>query len=419
MERTLTAEAQAPGGLIGSERRAPVVRLPDGTRLLHIGPHKTGTTALQAALWNARPKLLTHGVRLVGRSRNPSAAVRAAVGQRSPYGETPPRISNWHSLVREFRRAREPRMVVSSEFFAWAGGETIRRIVDEIDRDRVHIAVTLRPLARIIPSMWQQNVQLGMVTPFEEWVDGILAPPGAANRSFWTLERHDELIQRWADVVGADRVTAVVVDDRDHAVLIRTFEALLGVPDGTLVADHDVMNRSLTLPEAEAVRAYNIAFNANGLPRDLHARSMRFGAAQLMKRRIPPADEMRVGLPAWAVERVAATQSEIVRNIETSGIRIVGDLATLTEVGATPLSSGASTPVISPDIAASMAMGILVASGAVRTAAVNRGPFRVAEPVEVARVPTYQLFGSIVIRAWRASIGRLAGRGGSTPDQDA
>ena len=27
--------------------------LPEGTRLIHIGPHKTGTTSLQGALWTA------------------------------------------------------------------------------------------------------------------------------------------------------------------------------------------------------------------------------------------------------------------------------------------------------------------------------------------------------------------------------
>ena len=34
---------------------------------LHIGIHKTGTTALQAALADARPELTTHGVLYPGR----------------------------------------------------------------------------------------------------------------------------------------------------------------------------------------------------------------------------------------------------------------------------------------------------------------------------------------------------------------
>lgn len=40
--------------------------LPPGTRLLHIGPHKTGTTALQVALSKARANLESQGVRYLG-----------------------------------------------------------------------------------------------------------------------------------------------------------------------------------------------------------------------------------------------------------------------------------------------------------------------------------------------------------------
>ncbi len=36
--------------------------LPAGTRLLHIGPHKTGTTSVQAALFAARDTMAAHGV---------------------------------------------------------------------------------------------------------------------------------------------------------------------------------------------------------------------------------------------------------------------------------------------------------------------------------------------------------------------
>ena len=33
------------------------VPVPEGTRLVHVGPHKTGTTAVQNALWDARQSL--------------------------------------------------------------------------------------------------------------------------------------------------------------------------------------------------------------------------------------------------------------------------------------------------------------------------------------------------------------------------
>ncbi|WP_392967609.1 hypothetical protein [Streptomyces sp. LN245] len=43
--------------------------------------------------------------------------------------------------------------LISSEFFADAPDDaTVTRIVDELGRDRVHVLVTLRPLAKIMPS---------------------------------------------------------------------------------------------------------------------------------------------------------------------------------------------------------------------------------------------------------------------------
>ena len=387
--------------------------LPEGARLLHIGPHKTGTTALQGALWAARDDLRAQGVRHAGRSRNPSNAVRAVTGQRSPYsGDTPPSMLHWADLVREIRGATEPRLVVSSEFFAWATPEAVRRIVDELDPARVHVAVTLRPLAKVLPSYWQQDVQAGTVTGLDRWLDRLFReqPPARAPR-IWTLHRHHELIARWADVLGTDRVTAIVADDRDHTVVPRAFERLLGLREGTLVPVLELTNRSLTLPEAEAVRAFNVAFKAERLPRSLHARVMRFGAAQSMKQRQPAPDEPRVELPAGAVERVAEAAREIVAGIEATGVRVVGDLGLLAEVPAVPpegpAAPGTTPPTVSPEVAATMAMGILVATGAARQAG-KGGRFEFAEPIELARVPTYQVAGVILLRA-RAAVMRGVG----------
>jgi hypothetical protein len=397
-----------PGAPFGDNPRVTVTgdpSLPEGTRLVHIGPHKTGTTALQAALWNSRPGLLEQGVRHVGRSKNPSTAARAVVDQPSPYSkDKPPSIGDWKALVREIRRAHEPRVVVSSEFFGWAKPDAISRIRKDLDPARLYAAVTLRPIAKVIPSMWQQNVQQGTVAPFDDWVKKVV---DRTNTSFWFLEGHDALIERWAAIVGTERMVAVVVDDQDHDVLMRAFEGLLGVRAGTLADVPDQTNRSLTWPEAEAVRAFNVAFNAENLPRDLHARTMRFGAAQHMKRRVPPRDEARVVLPSWAIEPITAFQATIVDNIRASGVRVVGDLDVLMRPAPAEAGEASGTPAIPPEVAASMAMGLMDSTGAIRTAPISRGPFKFAEPIDVARVPTYQLLGTVAGRTWRSVVGRV------------
>ena len=377
--------------------------LPEGTRLLHIGPHKTGTTSLQGALFAARQEMLAQGVCHAGRSRNPAAAVQAVTGRPSPYSDQSPPISQWRSLVREIRSAREPRVVVSSEFFAWAKPDAIRGIVEDLDRARVHVAVTLRPLGRIMPSHWQQNVQAGSLASFESWLDGLFNQPDGKGAPFWTLHRHDRLIARWAEVVGPKNVTAVVVDDRDHGVVLRAFEQLLGLREGTLVEVPALANRSLTLPETEAIRAFNKAYKAEGLNKALYARVMRFGAAQLMKSRQPADDEPNVEMPQWALDRATEIGREIVVNIAASGVRVVGDLELLTRAQVSRLDGDrAPAAQVSPRVAAAMAMGILVATGAARRGLTTSGPFSFAEPVELARVPTYQVVGVVALRVRNA-----------------
>lgn len=377
--------------------------LPEGSRLVHIGPHKTGTTSLQAALFAGRAPMLEQGVRHVGRTPNPSLAVRAMTGQAaSTSTEVPPPMRYWRDLAGEFRRAGEPRVVVSSEFFAWATPEVIGRIADELDPARLRIAVTLRALGRILPSQWQQNVQAGMVLPYDRWLHELFDEPARpAAAAFWALHRHDELVRRWADVVGIDRVTVVVVDERDHGMVLRSFEQLLGLHDGTLAQVGDRSNRSLTLPEAEAVRAFNIAGKDEKISRALHAKVMRYGAAGYMKQRPPRSDEPRVETPQWALDAAGVVAREMVAAIGASGVRVVGDLESLTAVPVSTLAGDRLPDVPIPaDVAASMAMGVLMASGLAR----GKGTEGVwIEPIEMARLPTWQV-GAVLVRRSRGAV---------------
>jgi hypothetical protein len=350
------------------------LRLPDGTRLLHIGPPKTGTTTVQGAFHAARASLAAQGVRYAGRTRHPRRAV-FAVTERSWVGGAPPPIQEWDDLVDEIRRAPEPRVVLSSEALASADPAQIRRIVDELDPARVHVVLTLRPLTRILPSQWQQAVQSGMETRYADWLESlftqadvdIAADPAGGERSgrgFWYRHRHDRLVARWAEVVGPERMTVVVLDDRDRARVLRVFEALTGLHEGTLAEQQDLTNRSLTQPEAEAVRAFNAAFWQAGLGLRLHNRLMLLGAGMRMKRHEPAADWPRIETPQWALDRASEIATTAVASIASSGVRVVGELDRLTVV---PSGLGGDAPlpgdVVPSEVAAGLAMGILFAGG--------------------------------------------------------
>src|SRR5699024_9517272 len=87
--------------------------LPEGARLLHIGPHKTGTSALQGAMHQAHAALGQHGVRIAGAAPRPSRAVWAVTGSSGPLGAPTARMEHWDRLVGEVASAGEQRVVIS------------------------------------------------------------------------------------------------------------------------------------------------------------------------------------------------------------------------------------------------------------------------------------------------------------------
>jgi hypothetical protein len=380
--------------------------LPAGTRLVHIGPPKTGTTTLQAAFHARRAEVLAQGVRYAGRARHSGAAVLAVTERPSfQQDEGPPPIGRWRALAGEVRHASEPRVLVSSEFFADGEAAVIPRIVEDLGGDRLHVVATLRPLARILPSQWQQYVQSGMRLSYDDWLTGIFNDPDRVTPTFWRRHRHDALVDRWAAVVGPRNVTVVVIDEHDHEHVLRVFEQLLGLTAGTLVADEDLTNRSMTLPEIEAVRAFNIAFKNAGLGNALFHKVMHFGAAAYMRERRPAADEPRIETPQWALDRAAAVARGGVDHLAGSGVRVIGDLESLAVVPKSRLAGERQPPVsIPPEIAARMAMGVLVVAGMARRSRRSEGagpslrddlgPMWL-EPPELARHPTMHLVGAV------------------------
>ena len=385
--------------------------LPEGTRLVHIGPPKTGTTTLQGAFHGGRDAIARQGVHYAGPTRQPMSAVLAVIGYPSPGTGEVPSIKKWRRLVGEIRHAGEQRVVLSSERLSHSRPEAIRTIVEDLGAGSVHIVATLRPLAKVIPSQWQQSVQTGLQVSYDEFLEEIFNDPdGRHGRAFWYRHRHDQLIARWAEVVGPHNVTVIALDDRDHGMVLRVFEQMLGLKEGTLVADGDRTNRSMTLPEVEVVRAFNEQFFAEGLGRPLHTKVMRFGATAHIKAREPAPDEPRIETPQWALDRAGQISMEMVDTIMASGIRVVGDPERLRPTLTSGLVDGRQpTFRIAPEVAGRAAMGVLLASGLARSTkgSTKDGdryvPRPSVEPIALARISTIQMM-AVLWRRIRAAV---------------
>jgi hypothetical protein len=317
-----------------------VVTLPAGTRLLHIGPHKTGTTTVQAAFHQNREALASQGVHYAGNTPHPMvAAMAAATGKALATSQLSAGKERWRELVEEVAASEARATVVSSEFFSEAPPARIRGILDDLDPDRTHVVVTLRPIIRILASQWQQYMQNRPAIKYddslgyEEWLDAILNRPDerTVTPSFWKRHRHDELIRTWADIVGPDRMTVVVVDESDKKMLVRSFEEMLGLTEGTLEPRELSSNRSLTLAEVQMLRAFNRRYLDQGWSTADYTRFVRFGAVRVLQERSPRPDEPRLLTPQWAIDRGAGIGAEMVEAIRATGVEVVGDLRVLAD----------------------------------------------------------------------------------------
>lgn len=300
--------------------------LPPQAVLLHVGPHKTGTTTVQGSAFDARKRLARHGVLIPYDEPHPRSAVRAATGHRGVPGGREPSMAAWQAVVGLVRQAHDKRVFVSSEMFATAEDGRVDEVIGDLGPDRVWVVITLRPLSRILPSQWQQLLRHRVTLSFHEWLDLVVRQPDSrVARDFWSRHDHGSLIRKWTRHVGADRVVVVVADDKRPESLIRCFEQLLGAPSGTLRLGQRT-NRSFTVGEAELVRLLNVEASLQSIPDDRHDSLIRDGLCNRLQARTPHSSDARIELPGWAWESVKERQAAIVAEARSSGARVLGDV---------------------------------------------------------------------------------------------
>lgn len=305
--------------------------------LLHIGPHKTGTTALQGALKEARKDMKKHGVVYAGRERQHQLAAIAVTGGRGLAGDPPAEMRHWERLVKQVNDVPDKRVIVSSEFFNAARGDRVREIVERLGGERVHVLVTLRPLHKIMPSAWQQHIRNRLEVGYDEWLDGLFNRPpyNWPTPSFWRRHHHDKLVERWAEVVGPENLTVVMVDQRDRGGLLRTVEQLVGLPENLLQPD-DHVNRSLTYAETELIRQLNVALREREWTGEQYRDVVRMGVVHsLHANHHPSGDEQPIVTPKWALDRAAEIGAAAAERIEATGVHVIGDLSALASMPTT------------------------------------------------------------------------------------
>ncbi|MFT4219931.1 MAG: sulfotransferase [Microbacterium sp.] len=302
--------------------------VPEGSLVLHIGPPKTGTTTVQSALDNSRATLAAHGVDYPPRIRHPRSAYSAAAHHKVSHIHHPNARAQWKALATAVRTSPAARVVLSSEALAATAADRVRPAIDDLGRP-TRVVITLRPLSALLSSRWQQNVKEQLATPYEAWLKQIFDThrDKARGRKFWSRYRVDELVDRWAAVVGEENILVVALDPADRGLLLRTFESLLALPAGALVPRPGEANESMPYWTTELLRSYNARFNRTDLSRAYYRRSVHeVGVPLILASDILTQPRQPIVAPQWAVERANAIQAELNSHLRKTDIAVVGDL---------------------------------------------------------------------------------------------
>jgi hypothetical protein len=332
----------APGPVpFGRNNRAGDARAP--RVCLHIGEPKTGTSYLQASLWNNRAPLTAQGVVLPGYNRQDhnraSRDVREA--RRAPSDPADPWVGEWDVLIGEALQARGT-AVISDEILAACNPPQADRALRSLASAEVHIILTVRDFASLLPAEWQESVKCRGTVPWEAWLDAVIDAGPAADRRrrswFWTV--HDTLatLNMWSRNIPPDHVHVITVPPHGPPDLLwARFASVLGIDPACIDLTEAHVNPSLGLPEAEFLRRFNEALPED-VPYWFYTRDIkRILALDLLRSR---PRQIHLALPpdreAWATE-----QSKIlVAGLREAKYDIVGDLDELVPEPATGRYAG-------------------------------------------------------------------------------
>lgn len=301
------------------------------TVFLHVGIAKTGTTYLQRTLFANRELLRLHGTLYPG--AGPAAHFLGSLDLRGTsfkghvYGGV---HGAWDRLVAA-ADGFDGSTLISHETLARAKPDQIERAVTGFASADVRVVVTCRDVARQIPASWQETVKNRSETGYGDYLADLFAtapPRSRPRKGFWVAQDIEGVVGRWSAVVGTGNLTVVTVPpgDADRGELWRRFALATALPDIAYAPIADEANSSLGVAEAELLRRLNPLFAGTLDWPSYEARVKRRFAESVLA---PLDSHGRLALPeAWSAQVSEIADAQIAF-LQTSGVRVVGDLGDL------------------------------------------------------------------------------------------
>ncbi|MDP3890230.1 hypothetical protein [Nocardioides sp.] len=237
--------------------------------LLHVGLKKTGTSYLQSILWQSTDALAAQGLAMLPGTQLETFHLMLDVRDRLRPEDPPEAVGALDRLPRQLAEVTADRVLVSEESLAAATPEQVARLAGALAGHEVHLVLTVRDLARQIPSAWQQSLKATRTFGFDEYVASVVSGQGRAARAFWPAQDVLDVLDRWEAIVPRERVHLVTVPPPGQApgLLLERYCSVLGVDPASLDTHVARGNQALGRVQAEVLRRVNAA-----LPRESRRR---------------------------------------------------------------------------------------------------------------------------------------------------
>jgi len=304
--------------------------MPGSRVFLHIGLQKTGTSYLQGVMRRNQELLAAQGLDLVPPGRRESFELMLEVRERYNPDRDPASVSG---AIDRFSAALDTapgtRVLVSQESLAAARRRQVRRLAAACGDREVHVVLTVRDLARQVPSLWQQEVKTGRTVGYQSWLERLQAGSARGARGHpWIQCDAPAVLSKWAGVVPPERIHVVTVPPpgSDPTLLLERYCRVLGIRAADLSPGPGAGNTSLGRVQVELLRQVNL-----GLPDDLRRRQVygdvgkRWFAAQVLAAQQGGSILLPDRLRPWCEE---ASEQQVAA-LASGGYQVEGDLEDL------------------------------------------------------------------------------------------
>ena len=240
-------------------------------------------------------------------------------------------FTHFTRMARLINGSKASKIVLSSEFFSELTPEKIQVIASAIKNREVKVLFTLRPLAKLLGSSYQQYLKYGTKADYVEWLHSVLDEPGVSkiNPTFWQRHMHGDVVARWVEIFGKGNVTVLIADEQRPEFLYESLNKYLGLDSGFLKPQVTGSNRSLSLEEVSLLLELNRKF-----PRERewseYLTFVRNGYIRQLTDHVPIKEgAVKLLTPSWAIEKANGIAANSKQQIKALGVKVLGDLESL------------------------------------------------------------------------------------------